>query len=363
MLRRMATADAPAGPRSDQEHVHFELPDPDGELAAVSLYQEVQRPRLGPDFERADGVWRLDFPRPDADRLEYLFGLEHHDGRDELIVDPTNPLRAPGPFGDKSVVEFDSYTPPAWLEAAEAPPEDELWLGRVDATSINRSLPTVLWSAPGSDPEEALPLLVVHDGPEYAELSGLLRYLRWLVLDDQLPPLRAALLQPVDRDEIYSASPRYSRSLVDDVLPALDERAPSTHPERPRVGLGASLGALAMLHVHRRSPAAFGGLFLQSGSYFRPRSDRHETSFRPFPRISRFVGQVLAEKDWHAPMPVTMTCGTVEENLGNNRTLKGALVGQGYDVQLIENRDGHNWVGWRDAFHPHLRDLLLRVWS
>jgi enterochelin esterase family protein len=58
-----------------------------------------------------------------------------------------------------------------------------------------------------------------------------------------------------------------------------------------------------------------------------------------------------------------MTCGTVEENLRNNQTLKAALDGQGYDVRLVENRDGHNWVGWRDAFDPHLRDLLQRVWS
>ena len=265
MLRRMATADAPAGPRSDQGHVHFELPDPAGELAAVSLYQEVQRPRLGPDFERADGVWRLDFPRPDADRLEYLFGLEWQDGHDELICDPTNPARAPGPFGDKSVIEFEGYAAPAWL-AAPPPQDDELWLGRIDATGIGRALPTVLWSPPGSDPEQALPLLVVHDGPEYAELSALLRYLRWLVAEGELPAHRAALLGPVDRDEIYSASPRYARALVDDVLPAIEARAPSTHPERPRVAMGASLGALASLHVHRRSPAAFGGLFLQSGA-------------------------------------------------------------------------------------------------
>src|SRR5690348_7247743 len=109
MLRRMATADAEAGPRSDDEHVHFELRDPDGELLAVSLYQEIERPRLGPDFEREDGGWRLAFPRPDADRMEYLFAIEHRDGSDELICDPHNPHRAPGPFGDKSVVEFEGY--------------------------------------------------------------------------------------------------------------------------------------------------------------------------------------------------------------------------------------------------------------
>src|SRR3954451_22089465 len=129
MLRRMATPDGPDGPRCDSEHVHFELPDPDGKLGAVSLYQEVQRPRLGPDFERDDGVWRLDFPRPDADRLEYLFGLEWKDGHDELICHPSNSHRAPVPFGDKSVLEFDGYHPPTWLSSPE-PEDDELWHGR-----------------------------------------------------------------------------------------------------------------------------------------------------------------------------------------------------------------------------------------
>ena len=35
-----------------------------------------------------------------------------------------------------------------------------------------------------------------------------------------------------------------------------------------RVGVGVSLGALAMLHAHRTQPPAFDALFLQSGSFF-----------------------------------------------------------------------------------------------
>jgi enterochelin esterase family protein len=32
-------------------------------------------------------------------------------------------------------------------------------------------------------------------------------------------------------------------------------------------------------------------------------------------------------------------------------------------VKLVENRDAHNWTAWRDAFHPHLPELLLRAWT
>jgi enterochelin esterase family protein len=58
-----------------------------------------------------------------------------------------------------------------------------------------------------------------------------------------------------------------------------------------------------------------------------------------------------------------MTCGTVEENLFNNRAVAKALGDQGYGVELIENRDAHNWVGWRDTFEPHLARLLGKLWS
>ena len=127
--------------------------------------------------------------------------------------------------------------------------------------------------------------------------------------------------------------------------------------------MGASLGALAMLHVHRRSPATFGSLYLQSGSYFRQRFDKQESGFARFRRISRFMGEVLTAEEWTHPITVTLTCGTVEENLANNRATYAALKDQGYEVKLVANRDAHNWIGWRDTFDPHLVDLVNRMWG
>ena len=60
---------------------------------------------------------------------------------------------------------------------------------------------------------------------------------------------------------------------------------------------------------------------------------------------------------------MTVTCGTVEENLQNNRAVAAALRAHGYDVELHEFRDAHNWTGWRDTFDRHLASLLERVWA
>jgi enterochelin esterase-like enzyme len=366
-----APADYPASvnvavahaPKIDAGGVTFSLPDPDRALVAVRLHQEIVRPRAGPDFERdSDGTWLLRMARPEADRMEYKIELVHKDGATEIICDPANALRAPGPFGDKSALEWPEYRAPAWIDDRSNDSGH-----RVEASLSSRALKAELrvlwWTSPGAAPDEALPLLVAHDGPEYDEFSQLTRAMAVAVRDGRVPPFRAALLAPVDRDQTYSASAAYARALNHELLPSLYESVP-TRPGRVfRVGMGASLGALAMLHAHRTNPAGFGALFLQSGSYFRQRFDRQESGFVRFRRISRFVGRVMSDQSWVHPIPVAMTCGTAEENLHNNSAVYEALRDQGYEVKLHKNRDAHNWTAWRDTFDPHLIDFLAGMWS
>jgi enterochelin esterase-like enzyme len=361
------TAPAGGGPVVAPARVTFRVLDPDGTLQEVRLYQEVQRPRVGPAFApTGDGAaWELDFPRPAVDRLEYQLQLRYPGAGPLLLPDPANPLRADGPFGEKSVVEFPGYRPPAWLAAAGDPPARERTTRLAVPSRVLRArVPVALWHSPGGRGrrrDEPLPLLVVHDGPEYARYAGLLAFLRQATMDGRLPRMRAALLDPVDRNEHYSASPAWSRALVSEVLPALQALAPTPPGRRHLVGMGASLGALATLAAARTAPASFGGLFLQSGSFFRPATDPHERGHPRFRRICRFVDD-LAAGGSADPLPVAMTCGTVEENLPGNRVVRDALAAQGYRVGLAEHRDAHNWIAWRDTLDPWLVGLLEELW-
>jgi enterochelin esterase-like enzyme len=202
----------------------------------------------------------------------------------------------------------------------------------------------------------AAPLLVVLDGPEYARRVSLLRLLRRLVEARQVPPHRVALVVPDDRLETYSASTAYARALA----AALDEL--TGRGRGRRVGLGSSLGGLALLHAHRLEPRAFSGLFLQSGSFFRRRTDPTETRFRRFGRIDRFVGSVLNAREPGRPIPTTITCGLDEENYANNAALAQALAAQDYPIDFHAGRGGHDWATWRRAAEAHLPGLLRRVW-
>jgi enterochelin esterase-like enzyme len=330
--------------------VVFSLPDPPRALRRVSLVHELTQPRRIP-FARHGAQFELTFGRPPADRLEYMLELEHRSGQTEYIPDPDNPLQAGGPFGPKSVVEFPGYAPPEWLadeESAAGELREVELPGRFGTTAL-------VWSAADTDPAEPLPLVLVHDGPEYAEYCSLLRLLDHLVAFGEVPPFRAALLPPPgDRNETYSASARYARMLVGEWLPALRPYA-----GRP-LGLGASLGALAWLHAHWTYPGILSGLFLQSGSFFRRRLDSQEAAYPRFARITRFVSRVFGGRGEIERVPVALTCGTGEENLGNNRAVAEALQRQAWQAALVEHPDAHNWVSWRDSLHPHLAELLLR---
>ncbi len=340
-----------AGAWCDGSMVSFRLPDPAHQLAGVRLRCGILGdPELV--FQPGHGRWELRVPRPHAARLEYKLELTHAGGGQETICDPGNPRRAPGGYGDSSVLWCPDYREPDWLHLPSAAGDwHELAL---PVPSLRGELAARIWSpATGTDR-----IVVAHDGPDYERYAQLGHYLGASIAAGRVPPAHLVLLPAGDRFDWYAASPAYARALGRQILPKLAAELGSS---RPVVGIGASLGALGMLHAQRRHPAGFAGLFLQSGSYFQPRYDRHESGFARYLPIVRFVGTVLRAPGGPA-VPTVLTCGTVEENLANNRDMANALRAQGYQVTLAENRDAHNWIGWRDALDPHLTALLRSAW-
>ncbi len=369
--------------------VTFRVPDPAHRLAGVRLSQDVRIPGDLLDFRRtgvspgdsgdggddAGAGWELIIGRPPVTRMEYLFEFRYPGGGDETVTDPGNPRQVPGAFGPKSVLEFPSYRPPRWLTAKTGPGRSAEF--EVPGGSLDGSIAVRTWAPADAPDNEPLPLLVAHDGPEYDALASLTGYLAAGVAGGWLPRLRAALLSPGPRDRWYSANAWYARALAGAVISALGRRLATS----VRVGMGTSLGGLAMLHAYCHYPDTFDALFLQSGSFFCPRFDEHERHFRYYPRMVRFVASVLDSAASHGDashgdashgdahpaglpdrrIPVVLTCGAIEENLGNNRLMEQALRARGYQVALHELPDMHNYTAWRDAFDPHLTRLLGQV--
>jgi enterochelin esterase-like enzyme len=346
-----SAADAGAGGAA----AAFRVPDPAHRLAGVRLCQDVRIPGELLDFRREGDGWELVIGRPPVSRMEYLLELRYPGGGTEIVTDPGNPRQVAGAFGPKSVLEFPPYAPPGWLTAPAVPGSTHAF--GLPVPPLGGAISVTTWSPAGARTDEPLPLLVAHDGPEYDALASLTRYLAVGVEEKWLPRLRAALLAPGPRDRWYSANTRYARALRFVVIPALSRRFATT----VRVGMGASLGGLAMLHAHCRHPDTFGALFLQSGSFFCPRFDDHERRFPYYQRVVQFVAGVQAGRLPPRRVPVALTCGVIEENAANNRLMASALRAGGYQATLREVPDMHNYTAWRDAFDPQLTRLLGQV--
>jgi enterochelin esterase-like enzyme len=230
----------------------------------------------------------------------------------------------------------------------------------IDSRPLRARVAVTLWSPADVRDGAALPLLAVHDGPEYEAQADLTARAAAAIAAGRMPAHRIALLHPGRRDEWYSASALYARALTGEILPAIGRAVAVAGPP---VGMGASLGGLAMLYAQRRHPEAFAGLFLQSASFFIPRFDHMEKDFGRYGRIVRFVRGVVRETAFDHPVPATLTCARDEDNLHNNRRVTAALRLQDYPATLVETDGGHDFATWGGALEPHLADLLTTVWG
>jgi enterochelin esterase-like enzyme len=348
---------APAPPLVTDASVTWRVQDPDGVLERVRLWTDFD---LGDTaFGRSADGWELEVPLtrlPPVDRLEYLLE-ETRDGQNALVTDPHNPRLVDGVFGAHSWVAL-GYREPGWLQVEPVPGTRQDLV--VEATAVG-DVHLQVWSPADADPAEPLPLLLSHDGPEMDRLGELTRFVGAMIARRQasgtggLPRLRVALLAPGPRDERYAANPAYADALCLEVVPRILMEVPTAGPP---VLMGQSLGALAALHAEWRHPGTFGGLLLQSGSFFVPELDGQESGHGGWGRITAFVAEVLQARRAPSDPPVGVCFGTAEENASNNRRIAAALTGLGLTVGVGEVRDGHTWTCWRDLLDPHLPAVL-----
>lgn len=326
--------------------VTFRLPDPERRHESVRVDLGLGGMVSHPQMEWADGAWQAHVASPTVTRLEYTFEAT------DRFVDPGNPHVVAGGYHPRSVLELPGYAPPAWLathaETNREPVTLQIDLGAVHAW---------LWEAPGVGDEPG-PLLIVDDGPAYADEGHLLDYLTHLATRrrDSGGPIRirALLLAAADRDLWYAANDDYAAALAQILA-----QARTTWPTSAVVGMGASLGALAMLHAEWRL-GLFDGLFLQSGSFFTSETDPQEGGFGRFQPIADFVAEVHSSEPSKPLPPIAMTCGAGEENVHNNKLMAARLQRLG-GVGYVETTQAHNFVAWRDALDPGLADLLATV--
>ena len=312
--------------------LRFHVPDPRRRLAAVRLAHQL-RGLLPHELTRNGRTWELTAPAPDVGRFEYQLELIDRNGTSQWILDPGNPKPRPAP-GARSRSGRSRATSPGVDRARggrraegghdpEPDPED-----RPARTALVHPEAT-----------ERSPLVVAHDGPEYAEHSGPAHLSR----DPAAAPRRP------DR------AGRPQRDLLG-VREVLARAGRGDLPQLPaalvRVGVGASLGALALLHAQRGTRGASTGLFLQSGSFFR-RASSHERRFRATGASCGSSAASSARRPDRRPVPSRSTCARTRRTSTTTARWRRRSRPQGYGAAPAR---GSRWArlgrGWRDALPP-----------
>ena len=300
-------------------------------------------------------LWFLVLDLPEGSRMEYKLEVVQR-GMHRLIRDPLNPNLAHDPYGANSVVHGTGYQVPDWTEPDAEARRGSIEEIEVESAAFGDRRPIRLYVPARFREERRYPLLVVHDGSDFARFAGLDTVLDNLIHRLEIPPMIVAMTDPSDRLREYADDERHGRFLTEDLVPYLETNYPIEPTPSARGLVGASFGAVATLATAWRHPGYFGNLFLLSGSFAFTDIGDHDRG-PLFDPVVDFVQAFRADPGRPAER-VYQCCGTYESLISYNRSLFPILQSTGMEVRYEEARDGHNWENWRDRLRQGLSWLF-----
>lgn len=318
-----------------------------GAADSVAIEHFMARFPSFPPLERvADGLHAVTVHLPERSRVEYKVAATLG-GQIRSEVDPHNPHRATDPFGANSVATGPGYREPWW--AGPSPEEcGTVRRGYVDSAAYGQRR-ALHWYFP-SRRAAGMPVVVVHDGRDFLQHAGLASVLDRLIAAGALPPLIAALVDPVDRLTEYADDPRHARFLGEVTAAAVGRYGAGADAEQ-HVFVGASLGAVASLAAAWRL-GGVGGLALLSGSFVTRLGGPTQRGPMFLPVID-FMARFRQEL--RSPARVAFqACGEYEGLAPDNRWFAEVLAASVAEAHYRESPDGHHWHHWRDQLGPAL---------
>lgn len=285
-------------------------------------------------------------------RLDYLFRV---DG--EAVVDRFNPSRIISGFGIRSELRMPGYMPPPELQPGrQMTTEHGILVNDVLDSAILGVQRTIFVYTPAKPPQdgEKYPSVYIHDGSDYINLINTPLILDWLIEQEEIPPLVAVFIPPIDRQIEYDRDQDYVKFLTDEVVPYVEDRYGTSANPAETATLGASMGGLISAYAALTAPNVFGLVGSQSGAL----------SYGG----NALITQVQLQEP-PAPVRFHLSIGTydtaiagVDPEDGNlyegNRAFVDALRSRGYEFSYSAYPEGHSWGLWQAQFGNALRYLF-----
>jgi len=298
-------------------------------------------------------------------RVEYKFIV---DG--EWITDPYCQNTIDNGIGEQnsSFVVGDFQEPPE-LEWIPTIPHGRVKEFTFESTLLNNRRRVYVYLPPGYDTDSThdYPTLYVHDGGEYLTRAKLPTILDNLIHGQDIPPLIAVMVDPVDRMREYWANEDYGRFTERELVPYIDSHYRTRAHREARGVMGASLGGLISTYLALSRPHLFAKVGGQSSALFLLEGGRMSGLAQEI--RARFA---LLQRQGNGPKPLSVLIEELQDPIAfyfdvgkyepqfipAHHRLVPLLEAKGCPCFFQELTGGHNWTSWR----AHLRELLMFLW-
>jgi len=264
-----------------------------------------------------------------AARIEYLVAF-----RDRFELDRGNPRSVPSPAGlPRSELVMPGYRQPAPL----AQPQRRGTVEEFAFVSRAGERRRIRVYVPNPDSRIPTPVLYLHDGDIVLDKLELPALLDTLIDRGEMAPVVAVFIDAVDRHDDYEPGSRFRAVLVNEIVPAIEQRYRSANGHRAILGLSRS--TVGALDTCTNGGVAFDACLLVA----------------PAVAPAQFV-RVLPTK---STTRFALASGTYDIPLVTDaRALRDEMQRRGLPVQYSELPQGHNHTAFRAALPPLLQSMF-----
>lgn len=364
--RFLQVLNAVGSPMVDGSSVSFVYYNPDARRVALSGEFNQWSPRgIALTPLRDTGLFYHTMQIRGPVRVEYKFIV---DG--EWITDPYCPNAIDNGVGEQnsSFVVGDLQEPPE-LEWIPTIPHGRVEEFTFESTMLNNRRRVYVYLPPEYEAASThrYPTLYVHDGGEYLSRAKLPTILDNLTHSQEIPPLIAVMVDPVDRMREYWANEDYGGFTERELVPYIDDHYRTRARREARGVMGASLGGLISTYLALSRPHLFSKVGGQSSALFLLEGGRMSDLAREIgTRFAVLQSRGNGSKPLSAlvealrePIAFYFDVGKYEPQfIPAHHRLVPLLEAKGCPCFFQELTGGHNWTSWR----AHLKELLTFLW-
>ncbi|MFH1161591.1 MAG: alpha/beta hydrolase-fold protein [bacterium] len=271
-------------------------------------------------------------------RLDYKFVLNGS----SWILDPLNPNTCLGGFGPNSELRMPDYVVPPEIAFDPSIPHGTLEDTLFASTNLGNTRTVKIYLPPGySVTAQNYPVALFHDGIDYINLGDVRNIFDYLIAHQLMVPVIGIFVPPVDRTEEYAGSKKelFRKFIVEELMPALDQRYRTDTSAQKRAMIGASNGGNISLYIGMKNPEIFGKIGAQSSNIQNMISNTFQGSDKLDLKLYLDIGV------YDIPTLIPLV-----------KNFVNILQSKGYVYEFFEFPEGHSWGSWKG----HLRLALIQ---